>query len=215
MQANFTDDSNRELPGEIHTRLQLDLSTADRELRRALNHFWSSAANLPFSILDHQHGELIPLFEIYGTDVLHARADALVRLGHNIPEVKASLEQELIPQTIELILPSCVIPSSLLEPSDLSVMIIDYSSHGYWEYWLRLTWENFAATQASLPDLDTWWRHQFQIVLRFPDHRKPFISRLQQHLTRSIVDWEPDAWKLKLESSTTPLALDAPNTVVP
>jgi hypothetical protein len=46
-------------------------------------------------------------------------------------------------------------------------------------------------------------------VLRFADHRQPFIARLQQHLTRSIVDWEPDAWRLKLESSTTPQALAA------
>jgi hypothetical protein len=139
MQANSTDDSNRALPGEIHTRLQLELSTAHRDLRRALNNFWTSAAHPTFSILDHQHTELISIFEIYGTHMLHARADSLVRQGLNIPEVLAKLEQELIPLTIELIVPSRVIPGSLQEPSDLSLMRIDYSVDGCWEHWLRLT----------------------------------------------------------------------------
>jgi len=186
---------------EIFTALQRDLAAAERSLRLDLNQFWNAAAIIPFSILDHNYTELIPSFENFAARRLHARASALVRQGGSVAEVTATVETDLIPATIQLIVPSSVIPMSPPQPCDLSGLTIDYRPQGYWEYWLDLTWQDFGNGRQLSADLDFVWRHQFQLALRFSDQRDALIARLEQYLRRSLVDWNVEAWSLLLKGS--------------
>src|SRR5579871_3248140 len=199
MQQNSLKTANDATPEEIFTLLQRDLCTAERNLRLDLNQFWNAAAVPPFSILNHKHTELIPFFEKFAVRRLHARASALVQQGDRVPEVTAAAEKDLIPATIQLILPRYVIPISSLQPGDLENLTIDYEPNGYWEYWLDLSWQDFTAGQLSY-DLDLVWRHQFQLALRFSAQRDAFTARVEQHLHHSLVDWKPEAWNLRLHA---------------
>ena len=131
-----SDTPHVEMSAAVRVRLEAELADADKDLSTTLVSFWSSIGPVPIPLAEHRYSELLPSFEVFATHIMYARADALVRLGNEVPAVTECIEQTLIPDAIDLILPPFVLPDSLLRSVDLRALTFDLAPYGYWEHWI-------------------------------------------------------------------------------